>query len=198
MNNTSKAYILTASGIKFNLLETTPAMIKIEDIAHSLSQQCRWTGHSRYHYSVAQHGYYCSLLGPEENRFWHLNHDNSEAYIGDMNRPLKHYTNAGHAYREVEAPLQSLIYQTVGLVGEEPESVKHADEGMLYAEMDQLLPVPPFDMGSNNPYGRTPAANIVIEEWNPRKAEYMFLERFYELKRKREKTWELTKQVLSL
>lgn len=182
MNNYDKAYIITFTGKKFNLLSTTPDMISVEDMAHSLSQQCRWTGHCKHHYSIAQHSYYCSLLGPEENRFWHLNHDNSEAYIGDMNRPLKHYTNAGDAYRKVEHPLQELIYVTAGLIGDEPLSVKQADEGMLYAEMEQLLPRPNFDMAANNPYGRSMAANIQIEEWTPRKAEQMYLDRYYKLK----------------
>jgi uncharacterized protein len=197
MNNAAKAYILTSSGIKFNLLETTPDMIKVEDMAHSLANQCRWTGHCRFHYSVAQHGFYCSLLGPEENRFWHLNHDNSEAYIGDMNRPLKHFTNAGDAYRLVEAPLQDLIYQTIGLYGAEPESVKEADEAMLYAEMGQLLPPPMFNVDENNPFGRSKPATIIIEEWTPRKAEQMFLDRFEYLKNKRNKQWEQHKLVSS-
>lgn len=190
MNDASRAYIVTSSGIKFNLLETTPDMITVEDMAHSLANQCRWTGHSKFHYSIAQHSYYCSFLGPVENLFWHLNHDNSEAYIGDMNRPLKHFTEAGDAYRKVEHPLQTLIYQTVGLHGEEPESVKLADEAVLYAELEQLIPTPTFDMASNNPFGRSKAANIQIEEWSTRKAEQMWLDRYYYLNQRTTK-WEL-------
>ncbi len=184
MNNQDKAYIITASGKKFNLLNTHPDMIDIYDVAHALANGCRWTGHCKFHYSIAQHSYYCSLLGPEENRFWNLNHDDSEAYIGDMNRPLKHYTAAGDAYRLVEHPLQTMIYESVGLYGEEPASVKIADNAMLYAEMDQLLPAPKFDVVGNNPLGYNKSAPIEIEEWTPKYAKQMFLDRYFYLKEK--------------
>lgn len=191
MNNIDKAYIITFTGRKFNLLEPRLEDLNFEDIAHSQAMQCRWTGHSKHHYSIAQHGYYCSVLGPEETALWNLLHDGSESYIGDMNRPLKHYTDAGEAYRKVEWPIQNLVYNAAGLFaplnehGEiiEPKSVKIADEAMLYAEQAQLLP--PVEFETSNPYGRSKAANIMIEEWTPKYAERMFAERFeYLYKRK--------------
>ena len=39
----------------FDLLNPKPEMVCIEDIAHSLAYQCRYTGHTRQFYSVAQH-----------------------------------------------------------------------------------------------------------------------------------------------
>jgi uncharacterized protein len=183
MNDASKSYIITYTGKKFNLLEPTLEMIDFEDIAHSQAMQCRWTGHCKHHYSIAQHGVYCSFLGPEDEALHRLMHDGSESYLGDMNRPLKHYTDAGTAYRRVEWPIQNLIYQACGLSTTEPNSVKLADEGLLYAEMLQLLPSVDFE--PSNPFGRSLAANIVIEEWTPRYAERMFLDRFeYLYKRK--------------
>jgi 5'-deoxynucleotidase YfbR-like HD superfamily hydrolase len=180
MNNVEKAYIITFTGKKFNLLEPTLAMIDIRDIAHSQAMNCRWTGHCKYHYSIAQHAYYCSFIGPEFEALERLMHDSSESYIGDMNRPLKHYTDAGAAYRKVEHPLQSLIYNAFGMSEIEPPSVKIADEGMLYAELEQLLPSAEFKF-TNNPFGNSKAAKIVIEEWTPAYAEKKFLERFNHL-----------------
>lgn len=181
-NNVKKSYIITFTGKKFNLLEPRIEDIDILDIAHSQAMQCRWTGHCKHHYSIAQHGYYCSFIGPENEALERLMHDTSESYIGDMNRPLKHFTNAGDAYRRVEKPLQGLIYEAFGMSREEPASVKIADEAMLYAELEQLLPLIEHEIiVANNPFGDSKAANIVIEEWTPAYAERMFLKRFDQL-----------------
>jgi len=183
MNNVDKAYIITYTGRKFNLLEPRLEMIDFRDIAHSQAMQCRWTGHTKFHYSIAQHGYYCSFLGPEETALKRLVHDCSESYIGDMNRPLKHYTNAGDAYRIVEWPIQNLIYEAAGVPGPEDRSVKIADEAMLYAEQQQLLPPISFEMSNTEKASK--AANITIEEWTPKYAEQMFSQRFEELYNRR-------------
>jgi 5'-deoxynucleotidase YfbR-like HD superfamily hydrolase len=191
MNDIQKAYIITFTGRKFNLLEPRLEDINFEDIAHSQAMSCRWTGHSKHHYSIAQHVYYCSFLGPEENALWNLLHDGSESYIGDMNRPLKHYTDAGEAYRKVEWPIQNLVYNAAGLFAPydvngamiEPATVKIADEAMLYCEQEQLLPPVAFE--TSNPFGRSRAANIVIEEWSPKQAERMFMDRYESLSRRR-------------
>jgi len=68
--------------------------IKLADIAHSLSNLCRFNGHCRRFYSVAQH----SVLVARVVRFldggmvaqrWALLHDAHEAYVGDVIRPIK-------------------------------------------------------------------------------------------------------------
>src|SRR5713226_1215903 len=110
----SKAWIITYTGKQFYHLNPQPEMVCIEDIAHSLAMLCRWTGHTKFHYSVAQHSIYCSRIGPQETALERLLHDASEAYLGDMNRPLKHFTNAGPAYREVESKVQTVIYRKFG------------------------------------------------------------------------------------
>lgn len=179
-----KAYIVTFTGKQFFLLKPRLEDIDIIDIAHSEAMQCRWTGHSRYHYSIAQHSVLCSFLGPEDEALERLMHDGSEAYIGDWNRPLKHYSSAGDAYRKVEKPLQELVYQATGCRTIEPASVKIADEAMLYAELEQLTPWP-RDFEVSNPHTRSKAADVKIEQWSPEYAERMFLERFQYLYKKR-------------
>jgi hypothetical protein len=47
--------ILTAAGREFDLLQPHRSEFGIDEIAHALSQICRFTGHTRTHYSVAQH-----------------------------------------------------------------------------------------------------------------------------------------------
>ncbi|HZS43385.1 MAG TPA: hypothetical protein VFA52_04340 [Candidatus Paceibacterota bacterium] len=179
MNNLEKAYIITYVGRQFFLLKPNIEDINILDIGHSLAMQCRWTGHTKYHYSIAQHSWYCSYIGSEEEALYRLLHDASEAYLGDMNRPLKHFTEAGDAYREVEKPLQSMIYKKFGLEETEPESVKIADNMMLYAEKAQLLNTkcPEAEIWLPGEI----SADVCIHKWLPEQAEEKFLQRFYEL-----------------
>lgn len=178
----SKAYIGTYSGRKFQLINTPLEQIDIHDIAHGLAMQCRWTGQCRFHYSIAQHSFYCSFIGPENEAFDRLMHDASEAYIGDMNRPLKHYTSAGEAYRKVEHALQRTIAERFGFSVIEPVSVKIADNQMLYAEKKQLMnfTFEASDWQGGQELNKT-AADVEIERWSPETAEKMFLKRFEEL-----------------
>lgn len=179
MNSPNKAFIGTYTGKKFFLLKPRLCDIDIRDIAHGLALQCRWTGQSKHHYSIAQHSYYCSFLGPSSEALSRLLHDGSEAYMGDMNRPLKHFTAAGPAYRRQEAVIQHLIYRKYGVSLIEPPSVHIADQGMLYAERNQLMRLKFKEAEKWLP--DEAAANVKITKWSPERAEQMFLKRFKQL-----------------
>jgi 5'-deoxynucleotidase YfbR-like HD superfamily hydrolase len=182
-NDKQKAYIGTYTGKQFYLLEPRLEDIDIQDIAHGLAMQCRWTGQCKFHYSIAQHSVYCSLLGPPEEAFDRLMHDAPEAYIGDLNRPLKHYTEAGVAYRRQEAIIQEAIATRFGYSVVEPKSVKLADNSMLYAEKDQLLNLE-FEEAEN--WDRYDEDNgIIISQWTPEQAKQRFLDKFAELYNRR-------------
>ena len=97
-------WIQTFTGRAFDLSNPQPEQVCIEDIAHALANCCRYAGHSRWHYSVAQH----SLLVAEivaatdpELALTALLHDAAEAYIGDWSSPLKALMR--HAVRDQEA-----------------------------------------------------------------------------------------------
>lgn len=177
--NTRNAWISTYTGKQFFLLHPTAKSIDIHDIAHSLAMQCRWTGHSVYHYSVAQHSYYCSFLVPRGYELEALLHDASEAYCGDLNRPLKHFTPAGKAYRAQEAIVMNAIRVKFHLPLLESPFVKDADDQMLYAEKRQIVKGK-HKWGTTRGSGQS--ARVKIVRWNPWKAERMFLRRFKELK----------------
>lgn len=186
-NDAAKAYIATYSGNQFFLLEPRQEDINIFDIAHALALQCRWTGHCKFHYSVAQHSWYCSFIGPQEEAFDRLMHDASEAYMADMSRPLKHFTEAGSVYLKQEAVVQHAIAQRFGFSKVEPPSVKIADNQMLYAERAQIMNYT-FDEAQawiadkdRNDFG------VKIESWSPALAEQKFLSRFFDLKPKESK-----------
>ena len=82
------AYSMTASGLGFDPEDPKPEAIVIEDIAHALSNICRFGGHTGSFYSVAQHSVLVSLHTNAKFARAGLMHDASEAYIGDIIRPV--------------------------------------------------------------------------------------------------------------
>lgn len=148
--------------------------IDIRDIAHALSLTCRYGGHVDRFYSVAEHCILMSLCVPPEYRLWALLHDATEAYVGDMVRPLK-YQPGMEVYRETEDCLMSLIAEKYGLDGYQmPAEVKEADNRILLNERRTLM-------------GATPAAwavegleplPISVVGMQPRQAEIMYLTHF--------------------
>src|ERR1019366_6268112 len=84
----TKSAIRTYTGILFDFEEPEASPIRIEDIAHALSLLCRFAGHCKEFYSVAEHSVRVSYACPEEHALWGLMHDASEAYCVDVPRPL--------------------------------------------------------------------------------------------------------------
>lgn len=130
--------IQVANGNVINPLDPDPEQINIFDIAHALSNQCRFSGHTRRFYSVAQHCVLVSRTVPEKDKLWGLLHDASEAYLVDIPSPLKNDL-FGEQYREVEGRLMGAICEKFGLDPEMPPSVKVADNSLLGTEVRDLL-----------------------------------------------------------
>lgn len=166
-------WIATYTGEWIEPLNPLPERIKIEDIAHSLAMQCRFTGHTSKFYSTAQHSYHVSEIVPDEYKLWGLLHDASEAYVSDVARPVKHsFSEFGDIYRAVEEKLAEAVAERFGLVWPEPPEVKVADKMMLRAEQRDLMPNDPNEGAI---WDKT------VTPWGPEKAERKFLERFIEL-----------------
>ena len=106
--------IRTSSGLYVNVFDPDPDTITIEDIAHSLSHQCRYGGHLPVFYSVAEHSIFCGnavRVIESTLELAALLHDASEAYLLDMPRPIKYQIPQ---YREIEDKLMRVIAAKFG------------------------------------------------------------------------------------
>lgn len=176
-------YIVTHCGHKYH--HTWPALedICIEDIAHALSQICRFTGHINRFYSVAQHSVLCSYICDPADALEGLLHDASEAYCSDINRPLKRSPGM-EIYRYYEKICQNVISQKFNLNGE-PASVKRADMDMLITERDSFYSKEntwenkKWNVGEDVNVSTQLKGDIIA--LSPKEAEQLFLTRFYEL-----------------
>lgn len=172
-------WLQTFTGRKFFPLDPKIEDICIEDIAHSLSMQCRFNGHSKQFYSVAQHS--CAMVNcwfpkPEQKELakYALLHDASEAYLSDVPRPLKQLPEF-RFYREAEKSLSQMIYLRFGLNPFEPDEIKRADWEILCEEA-----MSPKIMSPLHPdwIARNKEAVVSFTPLPPERAEKIFLDKF--------------------
>lgn len=169
----SPGVIATFGGGYIEPLDPDPALIDIHAIAHALSQQCRWTGHTLRFYSVAEH---CVLTSRITKTLECLLHDASEAYLSDLARPVKKAAGLGEVYEEAEFRLEQAIALRFGLAPPPMSAaVKVADEAMLKREAHELVP----HLGAI--MAEPPKGTPHVKCWTPPAAESFFLERYVEL-----------------
>lgn len=98
--------INTYMGLKINLLNPEPDQIDIRDIARGLAYKAHFGGQTPFYFSIAQHSTLVVQLMIEGQEFdpnmlmLGLLHDASEAYIGDMVKPLKVYLSDFKKYED--------------------------------------------------------------------------------------------------
>ena len=146
-------HIQTASGGVFDLLHPTPEMIRWEDVIQSLSKLCRFNGHCRDFYSVAEHSIAVARLLPPHMELYGLLHDAHEAYVGDVTTPLKQVL--GRHFEKVEMRVDSAIYAKADIPYPSravQAAVRRADLRVLAAERRDLL--------VDQPYGWDDLANV--------------------------------------
>lgn len=181
-------WMLTFTGHQFYPMAPRPEDVDLLDIAHSLSMQCRYNGHVDRFYSVAEH---CCLmadyfinLGSDHLALWALLHDATEAYVGDMVRPLKLNMPEYVAVEDrvmlavglrfgLAQPIEGDFQYRIGLGM--PDAVKEIDTRILLTEREALL--------SN--YRRSPRwaqegmepIACTIFGWSPEEAQAQYLRR---------------------
>jgi hypothetical protein len=168
-------WMTTFSGRMFWPADPLPEDIFIEDVAHHLSLLCRYTGAVRKHFSVAQHSVMVSEIVPDEDALWGLLHDAAEAYLNDLNRPVKVQLAS---YRDMECRLLKAVADRFGLPWPMPESIHHADLVLLATERRDLL-----NHGNHvwDCIRGIDALTGPIVSWQPVVAEHAFLTRYKEL-----------------
>lgn len=166
--------ILTRSGHYFNFTDPAASEFDIVDIAHALSHLCRFTGHVREFYSVAQHSVYVSMTVPPEDALAGLLHDASEAFLGDVAAPLKALLPD---YKALESLVEKAVLERFGVATPLPPSVKAADMRLLATEKRDLMP-PHFDKWTCDGYE---PLHAIIQPFSPTVARECFLTRYRQI-----------------
>jgi hypothetical protein len=125
----------THSGRRFYPLDPRQEDLNLTDIAHALSHVCRFGGHCRHFYSVAQHSVLVASILPAPLKLAGLLHDATEAYLIDLPTPIK---AALPGYKIMEAKLAGLIEAEFGVSFDHP-AIHEADRIALVTEARDLI-----------------------------------------------------------
>lgn len=158
--------------------------IYLEDVAHGLSNNCRYNGQSRF-YSVAEHSVHladwCLARGLVPLVAMNaLLHDAAEAYLPDVPTPIKCLFPL---FSDCEDRLLQTIFQALGvrfLEGALRGQIKGADLRIVLNEREAAMP---RHSGDNlwNVEELEPLEDVQIHCWPPDEAEDNFLSCFREL-----------------
>lgn len=156
------------SGKYVNPLNLRASDIDIRDIAHHLSNICRYTGACPKFYSVAQHSVLVSRMLAEHGPAMALAgllHDAAEYVFNDLASPVKHDPRMAW-YSKIEHDATRMIFRVFGLDHELLPLTKPADNAIFKREVNTWW----------NPDFKEP-----ISLWGPERAERIFLREFYRL-----------------
>lgn len=173
-----RPWIQTFTGRKFFPLDPRPEDVCIADIAHALSMQCRFLGHTKWFYSVAEHSVrVCAVLAKYNYntsiRLAGLMHDSAEAYLADVSSPVK---QTMPKYIKAEKKLLTVIGEALSIKFEPSAPWKRADLILLSTEKRDLLGKSPASWG----HLAKPLAEH-IHPWSPIEAVDAFLRVFHGL-----------------
>lgn len=165
-------FMQTFTGRQYWPCDPQPHEVFIEDIAHSLSLQCRYAGHCLRFYSVAEHSTLIArslaATHASEVALAGLLHDAPEAYCVDIPRPLKPYlTN----YKGIEQKNWLAIAARFQIDRDLPDEVHEADNRIIADELVNLVPMP-WHAKHDRPLG------VKLRYWSPEEAELEFLATF--------------------
>lgn len=170
-------WIQTVSGRRVNPFELWPEDVDIDDIAHALANLCRFCGHTKFFYSVAEHSIHVARVAatrgyPLEMQLQALLHDSAEAYLGDVSRPIK-YRDCMADYRAAEEWALVIILEKYGCHPRLDPEIKRIDNALLAHEGRVLL-------GSTKDWHLTepPVEGIILKGYHPDDAKAMFLQFF--------------------
>lgn len=126
------------------------------ELAHALSNEARWGGHTTHHYSVAEHSCLVALLvarsGGDRPAIRHgLLHDLAEALVKDLPRPIKDH--CGKPYAELERRVTQMLAmefkRALPPTGSPSSLVKRCDIMAEIIERNDLFP-PAAELRAHN------------------------------------------------
>lgn len=165
-------YLTTFTGKLVDPANLRASEISIVDIAHSLSNQCRFGGHCSTFYSVAQHSIRVAEHLDHHQQLVGLLHDATEAYLMDLPRPLKLILPG---YAEQEKKVWEAIAEAFKINVQIPPEVVQADNMALRAEWQELMNAPLPDALRRYP------ALLPDQTMSPAESKAEFLRLYYEL-----------------
>jgi len=179
----SNAWIQTYTGRKFSPLSPHADDVCIEDIAHALALKCRYGGHCKEFFSVAQHSVMVSRMVPGSDALWGLLHAAGEAYLPDVARPIKDFflVHCGASLIEfglAEKAILIAVANKFDLTYAMPSTITAADLCALERERRQFMPNPPEPWLTEKWWD---GDTTPIECWSWQEAERRFLDRWMEL-----------------
>ncbi len=135
-----EAWLSTLYRKQFHFLQPIEDEIDILDIAHSTSLLCRFGGHCRQFYSVAEHSVIVSTILQREGastltQLGGLLHDAEEAYLPDIPAPIKRVMpEADKIYENI----RGCIYRKYGIEQADWKHVEDIDSRLCITEAKLL------------------------------------------------------------
>jgi len=164
------SWIMTYTGEKFDVFSPKKEQIHLIDIAHSLANQCRFNGHCKQFYSIAEHSVYVSYFADAEG----LMHDAAEAYIGDITRPIKQFIRIKtFLLEQIERNILEKVFEKFRLQWPVSEDVWEYDTRLCLTEGNLLG----FDTSEWEMSHVKPLCINFLPCYDPEKAKELFLAR---------------------
>jgi hypothetical protein len=162
----TKTTIETGSGVFFDFANPRAEDVLLDDVAMALSNSCRFNGLVLRFYSIAEHALLVRRLvkaaGRPDLGYAALHHDDEEAYLGDVVKPLKQFL--GDGYSQLAARVNAAVGEAFGI---DPDlfhdpALKTADRLALRIEANTLKP----SRGEDQEYGLNGIVPDLPEGWS--------------------------------
>lgn len=175
-------YMRTIMGREISIFAPNPQDLCVFDVAHGLAHLCRYAGHVRHFYSVAEHCFWASVIAPPHLALVCQLHDAAETNINDLIQPVKQHISG---YKLIEDGFEAAYAEQFGLPFPFPPGVKIIDRLMYQVECVQARHLnSTIDVEEPEVLSHA-ATKIKLRFWSPRKARKKFLRRYFVLTDKR-------------